>query len=215
MQSTTASIVLRALLAAGTGVFGASSLAHDHDADRLEPGTAQAVKAASTRVRLVDLALTNQEGKTVKFKSEVIGERIVVLDNIYTSCTTACPILTTVMVNVHHRIGARAGKEVSLVSLSVDPVTDTPQRLRAYAHRHKAAWDLWTGPKPAMDQVLKGLGIYTADFTDHPSSILVGDGKTGQWTRFYGFVSPEQIVKRVDELLAARQHTSADTGARQ
>jgi protein SCO1/2 len=184
-------------------LFSAGSLAHETHGSHA--ATTQAVKAASANVKLLDLELTNQEGKKAKFRSDVIGDRIVVLDNIYTSCTTICPILTTIMVNVQSRIGERAGKEVSLVSLSVDPVTDTPARLRTYARRHKASWNLWTGPKPAMDQVLKGLGIYTPDYIDHPSSILVGDGRTGEWTRFYGFASPEQILKRVDELLSARQ----------
>lgn len=195
------------------GLFSASSLAHDHQSHGPQAATTQAVKASSAKVRLLDLELTNQQGKTARFRSDVIGDRIVVLDNIYTNCTTICPILTTTMVNVYSRIGERAGKEVSLVSLSVDPVTDTPQRLRAYARRHKAAWNLWTGPKPAMDQVLKGLGIYTPDYIDHPSSILVGDGRTGEWTRFYGFASPEQIASRVDELLSARQSTAVKRGA--
>ncbi|MBI2959015.1 MAG: SCO family protein [Betaproteobacteria bacterium] len=203
-----------ALLAPGAGLFGANSFAHEHEAHRAQPAASQAGKAAAASVRLIDRELTNQDGKSARFKSDVVGERIVVVDNIYTSCTTICPILTTIMVNVHNKIGERARKEVSLVSLSVDPVTDTPQRLRAYARRHKAQWNLWTGSKTAMDQVLKGLGIYAPDYTDHPSSILVGDGKTGEWTRFYAFASPEQILKRVDELLAARQNTTIDTGAR-
>lgn len=206
------STTLSGLLAVNAGLFSANGLAHDHKVHGPQAAKTQAVKAASAKVRLLDLALTNQEGEDARFKSDVIGDRIVVLDNIYTSCTTICPIVTTIMSNVHSKIG-RAGREVSLVSLSVDPVTDTPQRLRAYARRHKAAWNLWTGPKPAMDQVLKGLGIYTPDYTDHPSSILVGDGRTGEWTRFYGFASPEQIVKRVDELLSARQSAVGKTGA--
>jgi protein SCO1 len=206
------STTLSGLLAVNAGWFGANSLAHDHELRGTQAERSQAVKAASANVRLLDVELINQEGKTARFKSDVIGDRIVVLDNIYTTCTTICPLVTSIMVNVHSKIGARAGKEVSLVSLSVDPVTDTPQRLRAYARRHKAAWNLWTGPKPAMDQVLKGLGIYTPDYIDHPSSILVGDGKTGEWTRFYGFASPDQIAKRVDELLSARQGTTVKTG---
>jgi protein SCO1/2 len=206
------STALRALLALVAGLFGAESLAHDHEAHGPQAAKIQTVRAASSSVKLLDLELTNQEGKTARFKSDVIGDRIVVLDNIYTSCTTICPIVTTIMVSVHSKIGVRAGKEVSLVSLSVDPVTDTPARLAAYARRHKAAWTLWTGPKPAMDQVLKGLGIYTPDYIDHPSSILVGDGRTGEWTRFYGFASPEQIMKKVDELLSARRSTTVKQG---
>jgi protein SCO1/2 len=207
------STTLRALLALVAGLFGTGGLAHDHAAHGPHAAKTQAVKAASSSVKLLDLELTNQEGKTAKFKNDVIGDRIVVLDNIYTSCTTICPVVTTIMVSVQSKIGVRAGKDVSLVSLSVDPVTDTPARLRAYARRHKAAWDLWTGPKPAMDRVLKGLGIYTPDYIDHPSSILVGDGRTGEWTRFYGFASPEQIVQKVNELLSARQSAAVKQGA--
>ncbi len=205
--------MLSALLVAGVGLFGTNSFAQDHELHGPQPAQLQLGKATSIRVRLLDLELTNQERKTARFKSDMIGNRIVVLDNIYTNCTTICPILTAIMVNVHHKIGVRAGNEVSLVSLSVDPATDTPQRLKAYARRHKAVWNLWTGPKASMDQVLKGLGIYTPDFIDHPSSILVGDGESGEWTRYYGFASPEQIVKRVDELLAARPNTNLKMGA--
>lgn len=203
---------LRALLVVAAGSFGTNSLAHDHQFHGPQAAKTTAGMAASAKVKLLDLELINQEGKTARFRTDVIGDRIVVLDNIYTSCTTICPIVTAIMVNVHSRIGERAGSEVSLVSLSVDPVTDTPQRLRAYARRHKAAWNLWTGTKPAMDQLLKGLGIYTPDYIDHPSSILVGDARTGEWTRFYEFANPEQIVKRVEELLSARQGAMVKTG---
>jgi len=94
----------------------------------------------------------------------------------------------------------------------VDPVNDTPQRLQAYARRHRSKWDFWTGQKPTVDKILEGLGAYTPDFTDHPSLVLVGDAKSGNWTRFFGFVSPEQIVARVDQLLAARQNALSKVG---
>lgn len=203
---------LNALLLVHAGLFSASSLAHDHQSHGPQAAKTTPVMAASAKVKLLDLELTNQEGKTARFMTDVIGDRIVVLDNIYTSCTTICPVVTAIMVNVHSKIGERAGSEVSLVSLSVDSVTDTPQRLRAYARRHNAAWNLWTGTKPAMDQILKGLGVYTPNYIDHPSSILVGDARTGEWTRFYEFANPEQIAKRVEELLSARQGAMVKTG---
>jgi protein SCO1/2 len=57
-----------------------------------------------------------------------------------------------------------------------------------------------TGQKGSVDRVLEGLGLYSADFAAHPAAFLVGDGKSGQWTRFYGFASPEQILGKVNEL---------------
>jgi protein SCO1/2 len=57
-----------------------------------------------------------------------------------------------------------------------------------------------------VDQVLTGLGLYSADFADHPSAILVGDGRSGEWTRFYGFATPEQLMEKVMALSAKRKN---------
>ena len=95
--------------------------------------------------------------------------------------------------------------------MSVDPARDTPARLKAYAakfqskNRAKPGWVWLTGDKPVMDEVLKGVGAYTADYTQHPAQVLVGDASRGAWTRLYGFLSPERIQAKIDELLAARQ----------
>ena len=86
---------LSGVLAVNAGLFSANSLAHDHKVHGPQAAKTQAVKAASAKVKLLDLEVTNQEGKTARFKSDVIGDRIVVLDNIYTSCTTICPVVTS------------------------------------------------------------------------------------------------------------------------
>ena len=74
-----------------------------------------------------------------------------------------------------------------LVSVSVDPVRDTPQRLKAYAATHKAkpGWIWLTGGKRSMDELLDGLGAYTPNFENHPAMVLVGDGRTGEWLMHY------------------------------
>ena len=94
-----------------------------------------------------------------------------------------------------------------LVSISVDPNTDIPPRLKEFAGKWEAkpGWMFLTGQKATVDRVLEGLGLYSADFAAHSAAFLVGDGKSGDWTRFYGFASPEQLMVRVDELSAARR----------
>jgi cytochrome oxidase Cu insertion factor (SCO1/SenC/PrrC family) len=173
-----------------------------------KPKTSQ---GKSTRVELQDRQLVTQAGDKVRFASEVIADRIVVMDFVYTSCTTVCPVLSAVFAQVQDRLGERLGDEVILVSVSVDPTRDTPPRLRAYAARHKArdGWVWLTGDKPTVDQVLQDLGAYTPNFEDHPSMVLVGDGRSGTWTRYFGFPGTDQIMVRVDELVAARQTAAA------
>jgi protein SCO1/2 len=165
----------------------------------------------STDVRIEDRELVDQEGRKVKFASDVIGERIVVMDFVYTTCTTVCPVLTALFKQLQDRLGERLGKEVFLVSVTVDPTRDTPQRLKAYAAKHGAGegWTWLTGASTNVNAVLDGLDAYTPNFEDHPSMVLVGDARSGEWTRFFGFPSPDRILARVDELTQAR-HASAD-----
>ncbi len=178
----------------------------DHKAMMSKP----AEPAESTRVDLLDRTLADQHGNKVKFVSDVIGDRIVVMDFVYTTCTTVCPILSAVFGQLQNRLGDRLGDDVVLVSVSVDPVRDTPQRLEAYSKIHKArpGWIWLTGQKSTMNEVLDGLGAYSPNFEDHAAMVLIGDGQHGQWSRLYGFPSPDRIMEQVNALRAARDAVS-------
>jgi protein SCO1/2 len=182
---------------------------HAHHRARLTKP--QSRQDASSSVRLHDRPLLTQDGEQVSFASDVVQDHIVVMDFVYTTCTTVCPVLSAVFRQVQNRLGDRLGGEVLLVSVSVDPGRDTPRRLKAYADRQQArpGWVWLTGEKIAVDQVLDGLGAYTPDFEDHPSMVLVGDARTGKWTRFFGFPGPDQLIAVVDELAMARHGASA------
>ena len=165
------------------------------------------VEGKSTQVKLHDRTLVDQDGRKVRFASDVIGDRFVVIDTFYTTCVQICPILSAIFMDLQDQLGSRQGREVVLISISVDPVTDIPPRLKEYAKLWNArpGWVFLGGEKQSVDQVLTGLGLYSADFVNHPSMFLVGDARSGSWTRFYGFASPEQILGKIDELSAARR----------
>lgn len=179
--------------------------AHDHSQHQKalaqKPAAPKAVK-----LTLADTALVDQTGKAVKLKSEAVGDRVVVVNFIYTNCTTVCPVSSALLAQVHKSLGARVGKDVALLSLSVDPVRDTPARLKDYSAKYGSAagWQWLTGTKPQVDEALKAFDAWTPDFVDHPAAIVVGDGRTGKWLRFFGFASPEQITDAVKGLLAER-----------
>lgn len=162
-------------------------------------------------VTLHNSVLLTQDGDTVKFVDDVIADRIVVMDFVYTTCTTVCPVLSAILGQVQNRLGERLGTDVHMVSVSVDPGRDTPERLKAYSESHKAraGWVWLTGDKTAVDDVLRGLGAYTPNFEDHPSMVLVGDARSGTWKRFFGFPGPDKIMAAVEELEMARQMASA------
>ena len=169
--------------------------------------------APATSLRFKDLPLLDQDGQELRLVSDVIGDRIVVMNFVYTTCTTVCPVLSALFTQVQDRLGDHLGKDVLLVSMTVDPLRDTPDRLKAYAADRgaKPGWVWLTGVKPTVESVLDGLGAYSPNFEDHPAMVLVGDGRNGQWQRFFGFPSPDRIMEQVDTLLAARQ--AAGTGS--
>jgi protein SCO1/2 len=170
---------------------------------------------AGAQVTFADVALLDQDKREVHLKDDLVGDRIVVMGFVYTSCTTVCPVISAIMQKLQAQLGERAGREVQLISLSIDPLRDTPERLHEYAARFGAGsgWRWLTGSNEAVSETLKGLGTWTANYEEHPPLIMVGDGRTQQWTRFYGFTDPAVLMARVDELSAAREHGGHDHSA--
>jgi len=193
-------------LLVGLMLYASPGFAHSPDQHET-PVVPGEVEVRPTTVRLHDLDLLDQDGKRMKFRTDVVKDRLVVIDTIYTTCPVVCPILSATFANVQRSLGDRLGKDVFLISISVDPTTDIPPRLKAYAERWEAkpGWIFLTGQKTVVDRVLQGLGVYSVNYTDHPPTILVGDNGRGEWTRFYGFATPEQILGAVERLRTARQ----------
>jgi protein SCO1/2 len=197
------------VLALAWGAGGAAS-SHEKHEHHEQPAGAANSDERNADIDLRDRTLVDADGHERRFASDVIGDRIVVMDFVFTHCTNVCPILSAVMSQVQEMLGERAGREVILVSVTVDPVRDTPQRLKAYAAKHGGGkgWVWLTGAKTTVEDVLIGVGAYSVNFEDHPSMVLVGDGRSGKWSRFFGFPSPKRIVDQVDALQAARKHAA-------
>jgi protein SCO1/2 len=182
--------------------------AHENHKQRAAPAE-QAPK--SVKVALADTPLVDQDGRKLRLKSDLMAGRIVVVDFIYTTCTTICPIFTATMASVQEKLADVIGRDVQLVTVTVDPLRDTPRRLKDYAAKHHAeptGWSFVTGAKSDVDAVNKAFGSYTANIDDHPPMVMVGDTANGQWTRFYGFPTANELEKRVRDLMAARKGTS-------
>lgn len=205
--------VIAASLFVAVPLRAADHSQHDHsqhDHSKHMAAAQSAEKPSAVQVKYDDTELTDQNNKKLKLKSEVFGNKLVVMDFAYTNCTTICPVLTQLLVKVQQQLGARQGKDVALVTMSVDPARDTPGRMREYAAKHgvKPGWVWLTGPVGTVNEVLKGFGAYAPNFEDHPPLVLVGDPDANTWTRFYGFSDPKDIVAKVSELSTARQHAS-------
>lgn len=205
MQAITVGLFLLAFALANPALASAEEDPHAKHRAMMRESTVKKAEAADVDLR--DRMLLTQDGQEVRFVSDVIGDKIVVMDFVYTTCTTVCPVLSALFNQVQGKLGDRLDDEVVMVSVTVDPVRDTPQRLKAYAQKHQSGdgWVWLTGPKTTVDDVLTGVGAYSVNFEDHPSMVLVGDGRTGEWKRLFGFPSPDRIMELVDELESSRE----------
>jgi cytochrome oxidase Cu insertion factor (SCO1/SenC/PrrC family) len=146
--------------------------------------------------RIPDVQVYDQNGKRLNFYSDLIKGKTVAINFIFTTCTTICPPLTATFRRVQVNL-AELPLQVQLISVSVDPVTDTPERLREFAGKFKAGpgWTFVTGDKSEIDSLLRALEVAVADKTDHTPMILIGNDQAAYWTRAYGLTSPTLLVK--------------------
>ena len=198
-----------ALLSMALWLQAGESAGHDPNQTGEHSGHPQGKPAESssverTKVSPPDLPVLTQDGKPVWFYSDLIRGRVVAVNFIYTTCTTVCPLLGVVFSQAQDLLGDRLGREVFLVSISVDPVVDTPQRLKAWGAKFgfKPGWTMVTGKKADIDKLLRAFGVYTTNKDDHPPTVFIGDEPHGQWTRAYGLIPPTQLVGLLEAALA-------------
>jgi protein SCO1/2 len=162
--------------------------------------------SAFTSAKIPDAQVLDQHGKQLNFYSDLIKGKTVAINFVFTTCTAICPSLTATFRRVQQD-AANRGVDVQLISVSVDPTTDTPERLNDYAAKFKAGpnWTFVTGDKALIDSVLQGLGAAVSNKNDHTPMILIGNDSSDYWTRAYGLTSPTKIV---DILAEATKRTN-------
>jgi protein SCO1/2 len=159
--------------------------------------------AAGAHKYFGDLKLVDQNGKEMNLYTDLMKDKIVVIDVMFTACTGACPVMSTTFSKIQQHLGDRVGKDVNLISISVDPVNDTPAKLKEYAKRFNAGpgWYFLTGPKEDVDAALRKLGQYVETPAAHQSLFLIGNDKTGLWKKAFGLAKPEEILPVVDSVV--------------
>lgn len=157
-------------------------------------------------VVLPDVSLVDQDGRIVHFPDDLVHDKIVAMNFIFTTCKGICPPMSANFAALQRRLGDRFGQDVVLISVSVDPTIDTPERLSAWRTQFGGGpgWTLLTGQKQNVDFLLKELEVFAADKNDHSPFILLGDVAAGKWSRVHGLTAPEKLVEIIAELHSAK-----------
>ncbi len=152
-----------------------------------------------------NVQLTTHEGKTVDFFEDLIKDKVVAINFIYTHCPDTCPLETAQLVKVQDIMGERVGKDVFFYSISIDPERDTPEVLAEYRKRFKADWTFLTGNKQDIIELRKKLGLYIPEIQDgslnHNVSMIIGNQKTGRWMKRAPFENPYVLADQLGNWL--------------
>jgi protein SCO1/2 len=164
--------------------------------------------ATAARDYFTDTVLVDQNGRSHRFYSDLIAGRIVIMNIIFTGCRSSCPIIMGRLVELQDLLGPKRS-DVSILSISVDPVLDTPQTLHAYADslQAKDGWYFLTGEKAAVDTVLGRLGNGSSTPEDHNDVIVVGNDASGTWIKLTAIATTEDIARAITEVASQPANT--------
>ncbi len=162
--------------------------------------------------------LITQDGKTVHFYDDLIKDKVVAINFIFTSCTDSCPLETARLRRVQQLLGDRVGKDVFFYSISIDPQTDTPEVLKHYSEKFHVApgWLFLTGNKDEIDALREKLGLFLKGVDDqgnkdHNLSLIVGNQQTGRWMKTSPFENPYILAYQLGNTLHNWKHSTKTT----
>ena len=148
-----------------------------------------------------NVTLTDQDGKSHRFYDDLLKDKVVAINFIYTHCGDTCPAETASLRQVQRLLGDRVGKDIFFYSISIDPDHDTPKVLKEYADKFRAnpGWLFLTGSKEDTTLIRKKLGLYRDDvdaskLSEHSTSFMVGNERTGQWMKRSPFDEPKTLA---------------------
>jgi protein SCO1/2 len=170
-----------------------------------EPGASARISSPAEKY-FSDVELINQDGQKMRFYSDVLKDKVVVINTFFTTCTGVCPPINRNLEKVQEALGERLGKDAFLVSLSVDPETDTPVRLKEYSRRFHArpGWIFLTGKKENVDWALYKLGQYVETKDNHTTIIIIGNEPKGLWKKAFGLAKADELIKMVEDVINDR-----------
>lgn len=194
----------------GCALLALSALAYADVSPMPVDGAAVSRPAGTVRrsvidVKIPELKMVRQDGVPVSLQQELNDGRPVVVNFVYTSCTTICPMSSQEFSLLQERLGKDRDR-VHLVSISIDPEQDTPSRLRSYAQHFRAGkeWDYYTGNAAAGVQAQLAFGVYRGDKMSHIPVTLLRTAPGSQWVRLDGFATAQEMYAELQGLLVRR-----------
>ena len=142
-----------------------------------------------------DVTLLNQDGKKIKLQTILDPGKPVIIDFIYTTCTTICPVLSANYLNIQNKLDA-SSDTVQLVSISIDPEYDRPEQMHNYLQMFRArkGWDFLTGSREDIIRVLEAFDATVVDKMSHIPLYVMRGPKSADWVRIHGLIGAADLM---------------------
>lgn len=149
-----------------------------------------------------DVTLLDQNGQEIDIEEYFDTNKPIVLDFIFATCSTICPVLSATFSHFQKELGENHSG-VQMVSISIDPDNDSPDVMKEYLARYGArdGWDVLTGKRENVVQVLKGFDAYVANKMDHYPLTLMRAPGSPKWVRLYGLLSAADVKSEYEKLM--------------
>lgn len=153
------------------------------------------------KYRIPDVVLLDHDGKEVRIKEFFDTDQVIIVDFIYGTCTTICPVLS-VGFSYFQKKTLKMGEKVRLVSFSIDPDNDTPEIMREYLERYdgQTGWTIFTGKRDDITAVLRSFDAYVSNKMDHYPLTIMRGPEDNQWVRLHGMLSASDLMKEYMQL---------------
>lgn len=193
--------------------IGPVARAHERPGEAPAPAaTPNAHVSSASQYLIPAVRLVRDDGKVVSLPEEMNDGRPVVLNFIFTTCSSICPLMSQTFAQFDSQLGADRG-HVHLMSISVDPEEDTPARLREYAQKFHAGpeWQHYTGTVEASLAAQRAFNAWRGDKMSHTPLTLVRAAPGQPWLRIEGFVTPTELLKLYKQQLDRAAQSSVAT----
>jgi len=185
-----------------------------HATSLLHAQSAAAPSRAFT-LSIPDTVVLDQDNRKLHFYSDLIKGKTVAINFIFTTCTTICPPLTANFAKLQRIMRERGEKKFQLISVSVDPETDTPEKLKRYAElfEAKAGWTFVTGTRAELEPIWRAFKVYTSNKLDHTAMVVIGDDTRDTWIYASGLSSARELGRAIDSVLSHKEPIHASAAA--
>jgi len=158
---------------------------------------------SEVKISVPDVVLINQDNEKVPLRSLLLGEEQVVVDFIYASCTTICPILSASYVNLQDKLGPD-NKNIRLVSITIDPENDSPAVMKKHLERYQArpGWTFLTGSLADIKTVMAAFDAYFPDKMAHLPLNFIRTTEEGKWIRLNGMIAGRDLLHEIEKAKA-------------